>query len=138
MSDGLVTPETVSKDMLKSMFDAAFMEASFDEFGDLMIVDGGVQSFVFISPDSRGIKVMALFEAAPTAQRVDLLEFANHINEVYPIVRTTLSPDSRAISFEHFICLPGGVPQMTIVQAARLFVRVTRDAVSKHGNELIA
>lgn len=35
MSNDLITPENLSKELLYSIFDAAFMEASWDSEGDL-------------------------------------------------------------------------------------------------------
>ena len=41
MSNDLVTPDNLSKEVLRDLYDAAIMSTSFDDDGDLKVSDGG-------------------------------------------------------------------------------------------------
>ncbi|MEK9185182.1 MAG: YbjN domain-containing protein [Patescibacteria group bacterium] len=137
MSDELVTPENVSKEMLRSMFAAASLETSFDRDGDLVVSDGVFKGFVLLDDKNRSIKLMVVYDAEPSATKSDLLEFVNRINYDYMIICAVFVPEHHTVCFDFYICLTGGVSQANIVYTTKCFLRIPLVAVKKHGSQFI-
>jgi hypothetical protein len=133
MSD-LLTPENLSKDILKDMYDAAFMNTSFDDDGDLRVGDGGIKCYVF--PKEKHIKLMSIFGAEEGAEHSALVEFANQINLEYIIVRVAIS-DKDSIFFESTIPIDGGITQKAVVLATKQFLSIPVQTIVEHGKDLV-
>ncbi|MDZ7268380.1 MAG: YbjN domain-containing protein [candidate division KSB1 bacterium] len=133
MPNDLVTPENLSTELLKSMFDAAFMETSIDEDGDLQVRDG-IGCYVFAREDR--IRLMTLFRSKEGASRQELLEFANRVNDEYVIVRVTIS-NKGTVSFDYDIPVKGGITKQAVVLATKRFLSIPINAIAEYGSTLI-
>ena len=122
----LITPETLSKETLKSIFDAALLETSYDSDGDLRVRDD-LRCWVF--PRDDRIRLAALFGFKSQASRLQRLEFVNRLNSNWIIVRATVGERNDNLWFDHDIPLRGGVPPITIVQATKRFLSIIGPAV---------
>ena len=56
MSNDLITPDNLSKELLQSIYDDAYMNVSFDNDGDLKVSDGGINCLVLPSDRSDRIR----------------------------------------------------------------------------------
>ncbi len=137
MSDELITPENVSKESLKSLFDAAFMEAGYDKDGDLFVQDR-CKCFIFCDEEDQKKRVIRLrtyfrFEAgASDAQR---LKCVNEINANYLIVCAVAN--DRVLMFKHDIPLDGGITKKAFVLLVKRFCSIPHDAVSDYGSDIV-
>jgi hypothetical protein len=122
----LITSDTVSKEMLKSIFDRAFMETSYDSDGDLRIKDG-ISCWVMPEPDR--IKLVSHFGFRPGSIRLKRLEFVNRLNQKFIMVRASVGDRNDILRFDHVISIRGGVTQIAVVQTAERFLSIIPPAV---------
>jgi hypothetical protein len=134
MSEQLVTPDNLSKELLESAFDSAFMDTSFDDDGDLRVCDGGIRCYVLVRKDR--IRLMSLFGSEEGASREDLLEFANRVNDEYVVIRASVTAKG-TVCFDYDILVTGGVTTKAIVLATKRFLGIPVEAIQEHGKELI-
>jgi Putative bacterial sensory transduction regulator len=124
----LISPENLSKEYLKSLFDAAFMETSYDWEGDLRVKEG-LSCWVFPSEDR--IKLLATFGFKSHATRAQRLEFVNRVNRQYVIVRAAVRDQSDDLSVDHDFSIRGGVAPAMIVQSTKRFLSILLPAVQE-------
>ncbi|MDX1546770.1 MAG: YbjN domain-containing protein [Rhodothermales bacterium] len=136
MSSDLLTPENLSKDVLKSMYDAAYMETSFDDDGDLRVEEGGIRCFVMPSDDGDRIQLLSLFGADSNARREDLLEFANRVNAGIIIIRVSIRGNG-GIAFDYDIPVRGGITKQAVVLATKRFLAIPIPAIRQYGSDLV-
>jgi len=136
MSDDLVTPENLTKELLHSIFDAAFMETSWDSDGDLRVKDQ-IHCFVLPTEKKDRIRLISIFGFKDDASQVQRLECVNNINREYIMVRAT-SSNNDTLQFDYDIYVQGGIPKKAIILATKRFLSIPLDAVSDHGNELVS
>ena len=134
MSDDLITPENVSNDLLMSVFEAAFMDASYDSDGDIMVKDK-CRCWVFPDKQMRRVRLMVLFGFKSTAREMDKLTCVNKINSDYILVRATVQ-DTK-LKFTYDVSLEGGVNKRAFVMLVKRFCSIPHEAVNDYGKELV-
>jgi predicted lipid carrier protein YhbT len=117
--DALVTPETVSKEVLRALFEAAYMETRLDNDGDL-VVSERYNVWVLPSPGGSYLRLMAPFRAAEQAEEDAKLRFVNTVNQQLIMICAYVG-DGGALFFEHYISVEGGVTKKNIVLTVRKF-----------------
>jgi hypothetical protein len=131
MPEDLITPENLSKELLYSIFDAAYMDVSYDSDGDLMIQDD-VRCFVIPNEKTKDrIRLFTLFGFNPESSELDRLESVNRINNTYIMVRAT-SSNNDTLFFDYDICVKGGITRKNLVLTVKRFCSIPRDAVSEY------
>jgi hypothetical protein len=133
MSD-LIMTDNLSKDLLKELYEAAFMTTEFDDDGDLRVGDDGIKCYVF--PKEKHIKLMSIFGAEEGAEHAALMEFANQVNLEYIIVRVAIS-DKDSIFFESTIPVDGGITKKAVVLATKRFLSIPVQTIVEHGKDLV-
>ncbi|OPX23118.1 MAG: hypothetical protein B1H04_04080 [Planctomycetales bacterium 4484_123] len=133
MSDEIVYPEQITAEMLKGLYDSAFMDARIDDAGDLRVKDG---YWCFVLPPKQGtsIRLQALFAASEAATRQQRLEFANRVNDEITTVRACVN-SAGGFTFDYYIPVDGGVTAKSIVLATKFFLRVLAGALRECGAE---
>jgi hypothetical protein len=134
MADELITIENVSKDLLKSIFDTALMDVSFDSDGDILINEQ-IKCFVILDKEKRRINLLSQFTFKPTAQEYEKLKCANQINERYLIIRAVVHENR--LRFTYDLNLDGGVTHKALVLLVKRFCSIPRAAVLDLGKELV-
>ena len=116
---------------LKGMFDAAFMDTDIDSDGDLVVRDGGLNSFVKPSPRQELIKVFALMR--PEASAEELLVFCNKFNEELVMVRASVKTAANppVVVFDYDLFVDETVDAKTIVQATQRFAKIIHGGISQ-------
>jgi hypothetical protein len=136
--DLIITPENVTKELLKAICDAAYMETSVDADGDVVVRDGGIRGYLILSSHHRHIRIMAQFSVTEGANKFEVLEFLNRVNDEYVLVRCALINNGKGVRFDHYVCLPGGVRPANLVQTIKRFLSIPPDAIKEHGNAFIS
>jgi hypothetical protein len=134
MNDDLVTPENLSKELLRSIYDQAFLETSLDSEGDLRVHDG-IRCFVFPRDDRVRLFCMFKFDAA-NATPEKRLEMVNRVNCEYIMVRAA-SGANDSLVFDHDIIVKGGVTKAQIVHATKRFLSIPLQAIGEYGKGLV-
>jgi hypothetical protein len=136
MSEDLITMDNVSKEMLKDLFDAAFLETSYDSEGDLRVREK-VNCIVFVFPDLRKIQLAAYFGFKPNVPEIDKLRCVNNINNGFNIVRASVL-NNETLKFSYDIALDGGIGKRAIVFLLKRFCNIPHEAVHEHGRDIVA
>ena len=124
----MVSEATVSRDMLKAMYDAAKVPASLDGGGNLILNLSQVK--VFVLPGKDSVRLMASYDFAPRATWQEKLDLANRINDEYIMVRALL-PEKwpGTLSLDYYVMLGAGISRATMVAITRRFAEVVVEAI---------
>jgi hypothetical protein len=137
MTEELITPDNLSKEYLKSIFDAAFMETSYDKDGDLKVKEG-LNCFVFPEQGRKDrVRLMVMFSFKPDASELLRLQAVNRINSEYIIVKATVAENDTLV-FVWDIPIVGGITKKAFVLAVKRFCSIPRDAVADCANDVVA
>ena len=136
MADGLIAPENLSKEFLKAILDAAFVDASFDGDGDLMVKEQ-VRCYVLLDDSKERIRLLAQFRFLESATPGQRLECANQINSQYIIARAIVGPGN-ALRFTWDIPVAGGITRKAFVLALKRFCTIPHEAIGACAGNLIA
>jgi len=137
MTDELITPENLSKEMLKSVLDSAFMETSYDSDGDLKVRDR-VNCFVLPNEERKDrVQLLALFGFKPEATELQRLQGVNRINAEYIIVRAVVGKND-LLRFTWDIPIAGGITKKAFVLAVKRFCAIPHEAIADCANEIVA
>ena len=129
MQNEILTPENVSKDVLKAAFDAAFMDATFDSDGDLKLKDE-VTCYVFLREKNDGIRLSTGFGFKEGTSELQQLQLTNKINDEWRIVRAYANPEKLTLKFDYEILLNGGISVKNFILSVKKFCGIPRDAIA--------
>ena len=136
MTDELITQDNLSKELLKSVLDAAFMETSFDDDGDLKVKDA-VSCFVFPNLERKDkVQLLAIFGFKSEASELLRLQAVNRINEKYIIVKAVAGNNDQ-LRFSWDIPIAGGITKKAFVIALKRFCSIPHDAVADCANDVV-
>jgi hypothetical protein len=123
----LLYPENVTKEGLKDLFIAAYMDATLDEDGDVLIKEA-YRSYLVPSSDAAWIRLYSPFKANEQATMEDKLAYANKVNADLVIVRAYVNANGGFI-FEEYLPVEGGITKRALVLATRRFHRMLDSAI---------
>ncbi len=136
LTNDLITPDNVSKDLLKAIYDAAFIETAWDDDGDLKIKDE-LNCTVMISENQTRIMIFTVFEFEEGFSREQKLDLVNKINDEYAFVRASLT-EYDTLLFDYSFYLKGGLTKKNLVLGTRFFQSIPLEAIHEHGKEMVA
>jgi len=97
----------LSDEVLKSIFDAAFIDTELDEDGDLFVTDE-MRVLVEGLPDQDCFQFTAYFRIDKEHAREKLLEVCNNFNESYLGLKASLTEGNEVITFNYAVLMKGG------------------------------
>lgn len=120
----------LSNDVLKSIFDAAFLEAEIDSDGDLFVKDD-YTVWVDGMPDKDCFGFRCYIGIEDQHSRASLLECCNSFNFSYLGLRVFVGPKNDVLGFSYHVLMKGGgkIEAKEIVRLFRYFQEVVRDAL---------
>lgn len=137
MSEELITPENLSKELLKATMDAAFIESSYDSDGDIKVRDV-IVCWVLPNVETKDrIKFLAQFGFQPTATQMQRLECVNKINSEYILLKTVVGSKNNVLRVEYDLLVTGGITKKAFVYALKRFCSIPRAAISEHGAGIV-
>ena len=134
MADDQITPENVSNELLMSVFEAAFMDASYDSDGDIMVKDK-CRCWVFPDKNMRRIRLMVLFGFKSGTRELEKLNCVNQINSDYILVRATVQGEK--LKFSYDVSLEGGINKRAFVMLVKRFCSIPHEAVNDYGKDIV-
>lgn len=134
MSAELITSENLSKELLKSVLDDAYMQASYDSDGDIVVTDG-INCIVLPSKDKSRVLLTCQFGFDPEASELLKLQAVNRINSEYVLVRAFVLEENH-LRFSYDIPINGGITKKAFVLAVKRFCGIPRDAVKEHADDI--
>jgi hypothetical protein len=135
MTTERITTENVSRELIKSTFDAAFMETSLDNDGDVIVKDACI-CLVIPDKEKRRIWLLTQFSFKPSASDAEKLTCANMINKDYIIVRACAV--DKILRFSYDIVLDGdGITPKSLVFLVKRFCSIPRQAIQDYGINIV-
>jgi hypothetical protein len=136
VADDVIHPEEVNANVLKQMFDDAYMEVSIDSDGDVKVKD---KFSCFLRPEADGklIAVYAIFGFNPTATPAGKSEYANRVNDKVMLIRASVTGDGRFI-YDYYISVDGGVTKRAVVLAVKRFLACLDAALGHDTGNVVA
>lgn len=128
MPEELITQDNLSKETLKSALDAAMMDASYDNEGDLRVRER-VNCFIFPNEERKDrVQLLASFRFKPETSELERLRCANRINDEYIIVRAVVGKND-ILRFTWDIPIAGGISKKAFVLAVKRFCSIPHEAI---------
>ncbi|MBU1235304.1 MAG: YbjN domain-containing protein [Gammaproteobacteria bacterium] len=135
MSNDLITPENLTKELLASVYDAAFLETSWDNEGDLRVKEK-IACFVLPSERKDRIQLLSIFGFVPSATEAQRLQCVNNINRDY-ILLTATTGRNDTLQFKYELFVEGGITKKNLVLATRRFLSIPQSAIQDHGADIV-
>lgn len=135
MSTEFITTENLSRDLLKSIFDAAFIETTLDSEGDIVVQD---QCKVIVIPDKERRRIWLLTQYAfkPNAKESQKMTCVNNINKDYIMARAVVLDN--ILRFTYDIILDGdGITKKSFVMVVKRFGMIPPQAVADYGGDIV-
>lgn len=127
LSADLLYPDGVTKEGLKDLFLAAYMDASLDDDGDVMVKEQ-YRTYLIPASDNAWIRLYSPFKTNEAAAPEDKLAYVNKVNADLIIVRAYVTEKGGFI-FEEYLPVEGGITKRALVLAVRRFHRMLEAAV---------
>jgi hypothetical protein len=135
MSNEPVTTENLSRELLKSVFDAAYMSMTFDKDGDIVLQE---QCKCIVIPDKekRRIVLMAQYGFKASASESEKMAAVNKINKDYIIVRAIVI--DQILRFTYDVILDGdGITPKSLVSLVKRFCAIPPAAVADYAKDIV-
>jgi hypothetical protein len=136
VSDEFIYPEGISVETLKALFEEAYMEASIDTDGDLIVKDN-YRCYLRPDPDGRLISIYAIFGANPDATPEDKLAYANRVNDQVKLIRGSVSGNGKFF-FDYYLSVEGGISKRAVVMSVRRFFSCLGSALREDTANVVA
>jgi hypothetical protein len=136
MAEELITPENLSKEMLKSILDASFMETSLDDDGDI-IVKEGLRCWVLPEQERKDrVQLLTFFRFKQEISELQRLQAVNRINTEYVIIKAAHGKNN-ALRFTYDISVAGGITKKAFVLVLKRFCGIPRAAINELAGDLV-
>jgi superfamily II helicase len=135
MTENLITPENVSMDLIKQALDAAFMEYTENEEGELVIAET-CQVFLSIHGAKKTIQLSSLFGFKKDSSELERLQAVNTINNDFIVIKATSDSDD-TLAFRYDFMLTGGLTTKALIQGIKRFAAVPQGAIAEHADAIV-
>jgi hypothetical protein len=135
MPDDLITSDNLSPELLKAVFDAAFMEAKLTDDGTILVADA-INVRVIVNKERKDrIRLISVFAFKNDSSQLARLQCANQINAEYIMV--CASAEKNLLFFRYDLMVTGGVTKKALVMAVKRFAGIPQGAVADHGKDIV-
>jgi len=136
MTQELITPENLSKEFLKAVFDEASMKTSFDPAGDLQVSET-LNCLILPSDSKDRLRLLAIFTFEPQVSHQQRLAFVNQVNSEFIMIRASVGAKNDLLFFDHDLLVEGGITKNALVLATKRFLSIPGDAIHEFGKDLV-
>lgn len=137
MTTELLAPETLSMDILKSIFDAAYMDTEVNANGHLHVSEGGAGCFMLLADTKDRIQLLSVFGFQPGSSMTRRLECVNKINTDYIVVKATAGAHNMLI-FQFDICISGGITPKNLVLTTKRFMSIPSQVIQAVCSDIVS
>ena len=135
MQDDLITPDNLSPELVKSVFDAAFMDATLDDDGQVIVQDAISVRVRANNEQKDRIRFIGVFGFKEDSTFLSRLECVNKINNEYIMIRATVH--EQLLIFDYDFWIVGGITKKALVTGLKRFATIPHDAVADHGQGIV-
>jgi hypothetical protein len=132
----LITPENLSQELLKFVFNHAYIDVYVDKDDDLYI-DEEVRCYILISDNKKDrIRLLSVFGFVPESVLLERLECANRINDEFTLIRAAVTAND-TLTIDYDIYIRGGITRKNFIQTVKRFCSIPRQAIREYGQDVI-
>ncbi|MFH1861324.1 MAG: YbjN domain-containing protein [bacterium] len=136
MPEELITPENLTTELIREVFETALMDWSYDDEGDIKVKEQ-VNCFVLPEEERKDrIRLLTLFRFKKEASMQQRYECVNNINREYIVVRAVVGKNEMLL-FNYDILVAGGITKRALVLAVKRFCSIPRNALEDFGADLV-
>lgn len=126
----MLRDDEVSVDRIEALAKQAFISADRDKDGDLVLREGGVNTYVKVDADRKMITFFTIWGLRSRFSLEEKLQYVNGLNDGKILVRFTVSkPDMLWCDYQFLY--EGGITPFNIINTFKRFVSVCRGAVAE-------
>ncbi len=134
MQEELITSENLNIELVKSVFDSAFMDATLDD-GEVIVQDA-IRVRIKVNQERKDrINLYCVFGFKSTSSQIARLQCANQINVDYLMVRAAVIDDILLFSYD--LIVTGGITKKELVMTLKRFAGIPQAAVREFGNDIV-
>ncbi len=133
MAEEQITVDNVSKELLKSILEGAYMSLILDKDGDIVVKEQ-VNCFVLPDKQRRTIALVIAYGFKPGVNDAQKLMFANKLSKEFIMARAFVVDGT--LRFQYDICLDGGISAKAFVMTVKRFCSIPPAALQ--GSDLIS
>jgi hypothetical protein len=119
MKEELITPENASNELLKSVLDEAYLNATLDS-DDTLSVKERCTVFISLNENKDKLQFATYYTFTPDSSEISRLQLVNKINDQFIIVRAIAQSDD-FLCFSWDIWIEGGLTKKNFILAVRRF-----------------
>lgn len=134
MPDELMYPADISNESLYALFDAVYMEVSYDSDGVVRVRDN-VRCRVVPTAEGREIRFLAVFGFKAESPMGDRLALVNKANTSVKFACAYVDDDRLYIDYS--LAVEGGITKRAIVCSARRFLRGVAAALDMDEGDIL-
>lgn len=134
MQDEMITPENVSNELLKNIFDRAYFKTSFDDNGNFLFQDR-FRTFIDINKNKNYLTLNTHFKIDTNAPFSNVVNYANRINR--ELIQVKAIAQENLLSIEYDVWIEGGILDRNIIFAAKFFASQLTGVVQKDEQEVL-
>jgi hypothetical protein len=137
MSDQIINSSNLCPELIKSVLDDAYMDASLDDDGDVVVRENGVNIWIRADKNNKDrIRFFSLFRFVSDSPMLARLNCVNQINNEYIILRASVKEDRLFLDYD-LMLLGEGITKKTLVLNLKRYAGIPRSAVSEYGDGVI-
>ncbi|MCP3887486.1 MAG: YbjN domain-containing protein [Desulfobulbaceae bacterium] len=135
MQEELITSENLSPELLKSIFDAAFMESTTDEDGEVLVKESVTVRVKANMEQKNRIRLYCIFSFEENSTQLARLECVNRITGDYAMLKASVHDNLLIIAYDMWIA--GGITKKNLVTGLKFFATIPHDAIADYGQEIV-
>lgn len=133
MAADILSSENVSIDVLKQMYDDAYMETKIDSDGDLTVREGFL-CLVTITEAKEQVRLSTYFAFKDDTDHIAKIEMSNRINDGIVTVRAAVT-ERGSLVLDLYVPINGGITKRCLVLGTKYFLNVARAALQQCDTE---
>ena len=119
----VISNEELSGQKLLEIFKNAYMDAELDSDGDVRLTLDGIKVLITMDQSRKLIHFISIFGVKPGANRQQILELCNRINDRLILIRAAYPSalPSPAVMLDHYLVTEAGITGVELVDDVRRF-----------------
>jgi len=132
----MLRDDEVTVDRIEALAKQAFISADRDKDDDLVLRDGGLNTFVKVDTDRKMITFFTIWPLRSRFSLDDKLQYVNGLNDSMILVRFAV-PKPDMLWCDYQFLYEGGITPFNIINAYKRFVSVCRGAVAEDDKDMV-
>lgn len=141
-TEDILSPDNLSVEKIKSILDAAFMDASYsDGDEDEIIVTEQIPCLITINQKKDLIRLSVRYCFSVGISELQQLSCVNKINTDYLIIRASIQEvgnnEANRLRLDWYISISGGVTKKSLILAIKRFCSIPHVAIKEYASEFV-